>query len=429
VNPSSSDSGVGLELAEVLTNLIFDDDDAAFDETQEYAPSAGTAPRNNNWGNATTILSGGSYLADLGGATVQTLEPALPTGATTGSIWYTYLATAAGTLTLRIDPAPGQNYGTDGSGNPLIDVYTGSALASLDALDYGTPVNTSTELYDVAFGIAAGVRYYIRATERQNSSGTTPTLFYLRPNRVARQEILQITLIDEPDTTPGYVVINIGNGAYNDIVHFTIDNDDVRDDLGDWFYVTLNGTGSLTHVAVPVPELPPGAHQLIVNGTHRTATLEFQVGGELFPVNNLPADSGLGTVADSAGKWQLIDPVPGGETYVMEVNPRNMASPNPSKILSQEMTTASDGQLLEWEASSKAATWSFSGAILGQADLDALYRFADLDRRFWLVDHFRRAWVVTLEEVAAEPQIKAVNYPYFHRYKVDAIVWAGPVNV
>lgn len=85
-------------------------------------------------------------------------------GAATGTAWYTYTATAAGTLNISTDLAANSNTDT------RVNVYTGSCgslTCYADSDDVNYPTNFTTSL---TFNVAAGTTYYIAWDNRWSAN-------------------------------------------------------------------------------------------------------------------------------------------------------------------------------------------------------------------------------------------------------------------
>jgi len=123
------------------------------------------APANDNFANALAISgASGSAAGTTVGATVEAGEPSLglPYGAASAhSVWYRYTSPSSGPGSVTFTLAGYAN------GNSDISVYSGSALAALTNLTYGSS--------SAVFGAAAGGTYLIQV----QSVGDNPSPFLL----------------------------------------------------------------------------------------------------------------------------------------------------------------------------------------------------------------------------------------------------------
>lgn len=382
-------------------------------------------PGNDAWGSATSLTgTSGSGSDDLYGATLETDEPPLDASAWVGagSLWYTFTPTSPGTLNFTAT-----NYAI------TVDLWSGGSLTELVQQDIDTTGNVSAV-------VAAGVPVYIRVYSQVPIYQSAP--FNYSYNFIASTNDLLITLVSDCPTSPGNVLVHVGNLALGDTVDFYIDNsgtpalveqvpaiDTDGITVGDVYYIPAEE--QLLFCGVPVSSAyGKGTHTLQITSSPSglQATVSFLVLAG--PASALSSGSDAPPSIASGNKFVFMDPAPGGETYIWEFNPLTMSTPFADKVITEDHTTAADGQPLEWEATQKATQWNLSGTLFNQGQLDAFVRFARLDRRIWLRDHLQRSWLVTIEELDAEPRASkgTTQYPWIHDWKMTLLVWKGPVT-
>jgi hypothetical protein len=377
---------------------------------------------NNAWASAITLTgTSGSGSGDLFGATVETGEPDLDPAGVPGTLWYVFTPSAPGVL----------NFSASGYGIE-VELLIGDTLVELSQQDVGSG--------SVSAGVADGVPIYIRVYPQSTLSSTAP--FTYAWSFAANVNDLTVTLVSDSPTSPGTVVVHVGNLAQGDIVNFFIDHDatpaltdtvPVEDsdgiNVGFVWYVPLEE--QLLYIGVPVNEAyAKGTHTLQVDSSSgRSSIINFEVEGDPDDVLLDPADTTPS--APGVTQWVFQDPVPGGESYAWEINPLTTSSPYPELTITEAHTTAPDGQPIEWEGNKKAVQWQLTGTLLTQTQLEAFQRFAALDHRVWLIDHWGRGWLVTIEELSAEPQVKGSSegYPWIHNWTMSLLIWRGPVDL
>lgn len=378
-------------------------------------PTIGTVVPGDNFASAIAISgASGSTTANVSGATVESGEPAGDGGAPTKSIWFQYTATSAGSLTIR---------GTTTSSSYVIEGWDGASLPELSLItsgDYHSGV--STTLPEIFWRASSG-HTYIRVTNNAAfSTGSSVGIDYFFSASVDSLELDILT----PSIARGPSVVKVGflNATPGEDVEFDVS--------GMGVLLTLvaddSGVGSGT---IPIPETTAGTKTVTATGltSGKTATGTFIVEFDSPPAPTPPtADTPPSAVVQTGVvKWVLQDPAPGGEQYILDINPKRMMSPYAPKIVTPENTTASDGTVILWEGARRAHAWGFEGTITDQAQYDAFVRFLNLQRKFYLTDHKERTWVVTFESFNPEHVGWNGNLATY-KYSIEAYIFAGPLE-
>ena len=124
-------------------------------------------------------------------------------------------------------------------------------------------------------------------------------------------------------------------------------------------------------------------------------------------------------------RWKLHDPRdtnPATNTYVFEINPREMSSPFGPRALSTEGTVLPGGKTLAWEGNKSPVQWTFRGSIRSKAMYEALRSWVyGRGNRLLLTDHFGRELTVLLQNYQPVPK-RSVGVYWRHDYEITALV-------
>lgn len=226
---------------------------------------------------------------------------------------------------------------------------------------------------------------------------------------------------------PGTLRVTITNGDPGATVTLSVDGYTVATSQD----VVLDDTGSLISQAIFIDEaLVAAVYTLRAVHTGRpdaTDTFNVVLDPEEVPTE-LPADAVPAAVAQvGPRRFVLQDPAPGGDEYVLPRNPTSMTSPFPDNVLSTDVTTAPDGQILTWEGARQVKEWSWSGYLDTEEQLETMLAFQQLNHRFFVLDHRNRAWVVSFESFDPEP-VRNVDVPWAHSYKATLFIYDGPLE-
>jgi hypothetical protein len=270
---------------------------------------------------------------------------------------------------------------------------------------------------------APGIILYIRVHPLTATTGSG-TLMRTDSDRVIAE--LTLNADEGVEASEGFITVNVGSATPDAILTFTIDG-------GQEFTAVADETGSLIASSIPVAGLDQGTYTLSVRDEAglQTASVSFDA---YWPHIIRPVMGGPPTVvlampgAGEIQRWVFFDPKPGGEQYVVPVNPDSMSSPHTQRVLSTGHTTRPDGQVLVWEGTVIPADWTITGTVLDRDHYDALERFQALSNRIWIVDHLNRGWLCTFETLEWT-QKRAPGYPWMFAYQAQFKVYDGPVAV
>lgn len=366
-------------------------------------------------------LSGvtGTLHVDLLNSSTETGEPTSDTDFDK-SIWIRYVPHTGGTFVLSSAEASDFDY--------VFEIYEGVDMADLELTtdayylhDFSYPSAT------VTLSVGAFSTYWIRVRNSLSADTNTNASLALSYSLTARLETaVQELQTTELVTTPSSILTSVVGMDPNENIVFTL--------VGTGVVATIqaNGSGTLTSISIPIPELSPGTFTLTATGamSGRTDSDTFNV---LFTADVRPTDPNADTGATpvpqvGVRKWVLQDPVSGGTQYVFPINPSSMKPPHAPRFIDVEHTTSPQGIPVLWEGVSRAHEWEFSGYLQTEAFADALLYFYDLNRRFILIDHRNRAWVVIFDQVDLQPK-RNIEEPYAHEYTVKAFIYGEAVQL
>lgn len=363
-----------------------------------------------------TLVTSGSMVANNIDSTQEPGEPELDASAdwTAGTIWFRYVPTTSGTLTVSTAGLPGYA--------AVIEAFSGEeslgTVQSIGVADAATGLEIA-----VGEGVVYRLRLYpVTAGDERNDIPLTWT-FVARTT--AGDGVLADLVID---ITPGLLDVDLGNGEPGDTVDFYLDGDFgtlvLEDDFDD--------NGTIIGASVPVSERPAGDYVLNVRSGSYSVDLDFSVLNDpeseplepQDPIEDIEVPS-----TDDVLKWRIVDPAPiSGQTFVFEINPEEMDSPRPEHTYTVAASTAPDGQPITWQGMNKRADWTFGGWIINPEQLDDLADLCDLQRRVWVYDHLNRRVLVSLEQLDAVPNINAQR-PYLHRFTLHTVAHTSAHHV
>ena len=178
-NPSSTPAQVGATIAAAATTgvvtdphsgspdrLLFTGESDTPSPPPPPAPPAPTPPANDNFDSAPALTSFATVTGTTIAATHESGEPAHVNAAagSAASIWYTWTATADGTLALNTQ---GSNFDT------LLAVYSGSSLTALTPVASNDDSGGGGLWSSVSFPVTAGTTYRIAVDGWHALTGTT----------------------------------------------------------------------------------------------------------------------------------------------------------------------------------------------------------------------------------------------------------------
>src|SRR5579872_721187 len=133
-----------------------------------FASSAAAAPANDLFANAQVLSGGsGSVTGSTVGATREQGEPLIVGNAGGASIWFSWTAPAAGSVSVD---TVGSSFDT------LLGVYTGSSVAGLSLVGANDDIGGGVYQSRVSFTAAVGVTYrFVVDGYHSNANGTTAT--------------------------------------------------------------------------------------------------------------------------------------------------------------------------------------------------------------------------------------------------------------
>lgn len=118
-------------------------------------------------------------------------------------------------------------------------------------------------------------------------------------------------------------------------------------------------------------------------------------------------------VVDGVRKWVFQDllPAPNGGigSYVFEINPTQMSSPQRDHQLTSRHSTAMNGNYHVFQAGNTPLEWTFSGFCPSEDMYEKLYVYSNLNRRFYIIDHHNRAWKSVITHLEIIPRLRT-NY-------------------
>lgn len=119
-------------------------------------------------------------------------------------------------------------------------------------------------------------------------------------------------------------------------------------------------------------------------------------------------------------RWTFEDPTV-GETYTLDINPREGGTPARSKNIAYAATAAPDGKVLMFEGRENPPGFEISGTILTEEQLTAFQHWYDKRHQIRVTDDLgRQTWVYI---TAFEPKRAwAVNHPWRHSFTMRATV-------
>lgn len=381
--------------------------------TFEYA--LGLVLPGDDFSSPIAITGSGTFDLNLGDFTPRTsAEPPYQAGNNFSSnrAWFAYTASGPGTLTLATDVL---------TYNTVLEVWTGPDLADLVLYDWNDDYSTHVSS-QVAIVVAAAAVYYVRLLQKTPTD--TPVNIVFSYTVVARVATMQLDIRGGTviSSTPAYLQVDVLNGDASAEVAAYVDGD-LSTQVGSG---TLNELGIIGGMTVLLPSYTAGAHTLDINeisGGTQTGTVDFTITSDPTELPG-PQPADVLPVVDLTPNWQIIDPAPGGTTYVLSHNPASMTTPKSPRVFTMDHTTAPGdaGQVVTFEGARKATQWQFSGTVLTTEDVDALVEFQLLQHRILIVDHEDNGYVVTIEGVDAKP----VNDSYYRNaqnYTVTLLIY------
>jgi hypothetical protein len=190
-------------------------------------------------------------------------------------------------------------------------------------------------------------------------------------------------------------------------------------------------TGQINGAGLPIPSLDAGTYEVLASredGSSATAGFSILLDSPSRPTTQ-PADLAPLAVPEAVlpdvQRWVLQDPT--GDQFIFPLNPTEMESPHPARVVTIETTVGIDGQAILWEAARRAHDWSFSGWTDDEAVYTALEAFKNLRHRFWLIDHRNRAWAVSFTAIDWKPK-RIPGRDWSFEYSVTAQIYKGPVE-
>lgn len=340
------------------------------------------------------VLTGMSGTASLDLATVTTVA------------WVKYVPAVGGVFTMSVDADP--DY----------------ANATLTAVDSDAPDATvyGAATWDEPLTVvaAAGDELYIKVEDWYTSVGTILNLNWSYAERAS--EGLTLTSDDTTiEMSPSEILVDVGNGVDGEEITFNLYGAVVEYDLVGDVYLDEFGT---VNTGVPLPELPVGSYVLEAQGVSGSASIVVSVTGAALDTTPEAIDNvePVPPPFDPTTHWQFIDQRDPSIKWTMPHNPARWTSPLRPNWYTHDASSAPDGQVLTWQAASRAYPMEFSGYLDSQTVYDNLKFWANLRRRFWLIDHRNRAWLVTFQHFDAQARI-VPNKPWAHDYTVKAVVF------
>lgn len=119
-------------------------------------------------------------------------------------------------------------------------------------------------------------------------------------------------------------------------------------------------------------------------------------------------------------RWLFEDPVT-LDSYEMEVNPSSGGSPNYTKKITYENTSAPDGKVIVFEGRDEVRKLEFSGTILTEAQFNAFVTWWEKRYQVSVTDDLGRVFSIILESFDPTRE-RAIHYPWKHSYRVNATI-------
>lgn len=119
-------------------------------------------------------------------------------------------------------------------------------------------------------------------------------------------------------------------------------------------------------------------------------------------------------------RWQFFDPVL-DETLTMELNPNSGGSPSFDKTITEEATTAPDGQTIIFEGQDPPQKLEWSGVILTQTHYEAYATWYQKRRQIKLTDDLGREFWIYITSFAPK-RVRKRTVPWFHEFTCRATI-------
>lgn len=267
--------------------------------------------------------------------------------------------------------------------------------------------------------VSEGVVYYLRVHPGTSTFTDTGTLAWTTSARVTP---LLIAVSGDVLSTPGWLGVTVSNGTPLDSVDFSIDGGATV------FSGTLDDTGQVLAISVPLASMSAGSHTVTATTPTLSASTTFNI---IHAPTAYPSAPGADTAAafvaqDGVVKWMLQ--IPGGDNYIFPINPNKMSAPHAARVFTTAHSTAPDGQPLTFEGAAVGVDWTIEGTCLTEEFHNALEGFLALPQRVYLIDQLSRAWTVTVETINWT-RLRQVHNDWAFTYSLKAIIYAGPQDL
>jgi hypothetical protein len=332
------------------------------------------------------------------------------------SQWFQYLTPVDGG-TMTVQPTSSTPH--------FVELLTGDDFADLELLGESDGLDGSPEGFVAEVG--GNQIVYIRVSTEVSTGTALPVDWSIAVNT---NPIEFDVLTPNVPQTPGTISFAVWNVEPYEQVTFDV--------LGypDTYVGEADGSGYVAVMTVALDARPAGTYTLRATGTSgQVGTVAFQILADPPELPTTPPAPSAPPVVVQTGvrHWVFSDPMPGGlGIWTMAQNPDAMSTPHAPLPMEFEVTTSPEGQAHVWVGAVSGHSWTFSGFVMTEAELNELVAYGALKRRIHIIDHRNRAWTCTIEKLDLTPvrprETGAGTYPWRHRYTVSALILAGPVT-
>lgn len=124
-------------------------------------------------------------------------------------------------------------------------------------------------------------------------------------------------------------------------------------------------------------------------------------------------------------RWIFTDPTD-SSSYTFEINPNEGGSPTLKKNVLFKNTAAPNGKTLIYEGRDDPVTFSFSGTLLTQAQLEAFETWYLKRHQIVITDDLGRTFSVYITSFDPK-RVRSAHIPWKHTYTVEAISLDWPL--
>lgn len=119
-------------------------------------------------------------------------------------------------------------------------------------------------------------------------------------------------------------------------------------------------------------------------------------------------------------RWQLYDPTT-STTWTMSSNPSECSSPPRKKRITEEGTSATNGQVILFEGQDEVQRIEWAGEILDEASYELWTYWFAKRHQVRLTDDLGRVMWVYLESFTPK-RVRSALMPWRHSYTAEAII-------